>query len=120
MLTLVYFVCRLFHHFEGSIISLVGQDDNLNSLAAVLANICHEYSEFGLAALDENRLQSLIIQHDNAMYVTKPIYGLILCFVCAKDANLGLISNKIKIMSETLEREMQGLAYYLKPQVRQN
>ena len=92
----------------------MGADESLNSLAAVLANICHEYSEFGLAALDENELQSLFIQHDEAIYVTKPVYSLILCFVCAKDANLGLISSKIQVMSETLEKGMAGLANHLK------
>ena len=30
---------------------------SLNSYAAVLANICHEYIEFGLEAFDNNKFQ---------------------------------------------------------------
>ena len=59
-----------------------GKDDNLHSQAAVLANICHEYIEFGHEAFLENELQALFIQHDEALYVAKPIFSLVLCFVC--------------------------------------
>mmetsp|Transcript_10670 Transcript_10670/g.13231 ORF Transcript_10670/g.13231 Transcript_10670/m.13231 type:complete len:122 (+) Transcript_10670:23-388(+) len=72
----------LFCNIEGSIVAKAGQDDNLHSQAAVLANICHEYSEFGQEAFNNNTLQALFIQHDEAIYVAKPIYSLVLCFVC--------------------------------------
>ena len=36
-------LARVFSNVEGSIISKAGQDENLHSQAAVLANICHEY-----------------------------------------------------------------------------
>ena len=55
------YMFSLFCNIEGSIVAQVGAEESLNSLAAVLANICHEYSEFGHAALDENKLQSLFI-----------------------------------------------------------
>ena len=72
----------LFCNIEGSIVAKAGQDDNLHSQAAVLANICHEYIEFGYEAFNQNELQALFIQHDEALYVAKPIYSLVLCFVC--------------------------------------
>ena len=96
----------LFCNIEGSIVAKAGQDDNLHSQAAVLANICHEYIEFGYEAFNHNELQALFIQHDEALYVAKPIYSLVLCFVCNKDANLGLIQSKVHMMSEALKESM--------------
>ena len=37
---------------------------SLNSYAAVLANMCHEYIEFGLEAFDNNKFKQIVIQHD--------------------------------------------------------
>ena len=99
----------LFCNIEGSIVAKAGRDDNLHSQAAVLANICHEYIEFGCEAFNENKLQALFIQHDSALYVAKPIYSLVLCFVCQQDANLGLIRSKVEVMSNSLEKNMAGL-----------
>ena len=99
----------LFCNIEGSIVAKAGRDDNLHSQAAVLANIFHEYIEFGCEAFDDNKLQALFIQHDGAMYVAKPIYSLVLCFVCQPDANLGLVRSKVEVMSSSLEKNMQGL-----------
>ena len=86
---------RLFQNIEGSIIAKCGQDEQIDSQAAVLANICHEFSEFGCQAFNENKMQAIFIQHDQALYVAKPIFSLILCFVCDSDANLGLIRSKV-------------------------
>ena len=79
----------------------------------MLANICHEYIEFGYEAFNSNELQALFIQHDEALYVAKPIYSLVLCFVCSKDANLGLIRSKVQMMSEALQDSMASLSPYL-------
>ena len=103
----------LFCNIEGSIVAKAGLDDNLHSQAAVLANICHEYIEFGCEAFNDNKLQALFIQHDSALYVAKPIYSLVLCFVCKQDANLGLIRSKVEVMSSSLEKSMSGLEQYL-------
>jgi len=54
-------VYSLFCNIEGSIVVKAGQDDNLHSQAAVLANICHEYIEFGHEAFLDNELQALFI-----------------------------------------------------------
>ena len=86
---------RLFCNFEGSIVAKAGQDDNLHSQAAVLANICHEYIEFGQEVLKNNQLQTLFISMDSCHYIAKPIYNLILCMVCRKDVNLGLVRTKV-------------------------
>ena len=74
-----------------------GSDDNVHSQAAVLANICHEYIEFGQEAFKNNTLQALFISMDNGHYVAKPIYDLILCIICKKDVNLGLIKSKVTL-----------------------
>lgn len=84
---------------EGSIIAKAGDDTNIHSQAAVLANICHEYIEFGLEAFNNNNLETLFISIDNVHYVAKPIYNLILCFICKKDVNLGLINSKVTILT---------------------
>ena len=81
----------------------------------MLANICHEYIEFGQEAFNNNKLQALFIQHDEALYVAKPIFSLVLCFVCQKDANLGLVRGKVQMMSEALEENFESLAPYLSP-----
>jgi hypothetical protein len=79
----------------------------------VLANICHEFIEFGCQAFNDNKLQAIFIQHDDALYVAKPIYSLILCFVCDKDANLGLVRTKVDVMSANLERSLAELKDHL-------
>ena len=78
-----------------------------------MAQVCHEYNEFGHEAFDENKLQALYIQHDEGMYVARHIYSLVLCFICHKDANLGMINNKVKVMSDLLEESLSGLQPYL-------
>ena len=105
----------LFCNIEGSIIGRAGQDDNLHSQAAVLANICHEYIEFGHEAFNNNELQALFIQHDGALYVAKPVHSLILCFVCQRDANLGLIRSKVQMMSEAHEESLRSIQVHLTP-----
>ena len=87
-----------------------GAEENVHSQAAVLANICHEYIEFGYEAFNSNELQALFIQHDEALYVAKPIYSLVLCFVCQRDANLGLIRSKVDMMSQALEESMASMS----------
>ena len=57
--------CRLFCNIEGSIIAKAGKDDKVHSEAAVLANICHEYIEFGTEAFKNNTLQALFMSTDN-------------------------------------------------------
>ena len=107
---------RLFCNIEGSIVAKAAQDANeesLHSQAAVLANICHEYIEFGYEAFNNNALQALFIQHDEAIYIAKPIYSLVLCFVCKKDANLGLVRTKLDMMSESLSESLKNLQAYL-------
>ena len=112
---MIFSVVSLFCNIEGSIVAKAGQDDNLHSQSAVLANICHEYIEFGQEAFNNNKLQAIFIQHDEALYVAKPIFSLVLCFICQKDANLGLVRSKVQMMSEALEESLESLAPYLSP-----
>ena len=67
----------------------------MHSQAAVLANICHEYIEFGTEAFKDNTLQTLFISTDQMHYIAKPVFNLILCFICTKDVNLGLVRSKV-------------------------
>lgn len=61
----------------------------------MLANIVHEFQDFGNQAFNDNTLQAIFIHHDQALYVAKPIFSVVLCFVCESDANLGLIRTKV-------------------------
>ena len=54
-------VISLFCNIEGSIVAKAGAEENVHSQAAVLANICHEYIEFGYEAFNSNELQALFI-----------------------------------------------------------
>lgn len=47
-----------------------------------------------------------MLEHDTQSYIARPIYNLILCFVCEKKANLGLVRCKIDAMAQLLEREL--------------
>ena len=76
----------IFSNVEGSIIARAGEDNNIHSQSAVLANICHEYIEFGMEAFNNNNLKTIFISIDNANYIAKPIHSLILCFVCKNGA----------------------------------
>ena len=57
----------------------------------------------------------MFIQHDEALYVAQPVFSLVLCFVCKKDANLGLVRGKVQMMSEALKENFESLALYLRP-----
>eukprot|EP00349_Pseudokeronopsis_sp_Brazil_P001756 CAMPEP_0202969232 /NCGR_PEP_ID=MMETSP1396-20130829/14881_1 /ASSEMBLY_ACC=CAM_ASM_000872 /TAXON_ID= /ORGANISM="Pseudokeronopsis sp., Strain Brazil" /LENGTH=102 /DNA_ID=CAMNT_0049696531 /DNA_START=123 /DNA_END=431 /DNA_ORIENTATION=+ len=98
---------------EGSIIAKVGVDDNLASQSAVLANICHEYVEFGHEAFDNNTMKLLFVQMDDTQYVVKPVYTFNVCFVCDKKANLGLIKNKIDLLTQSLEEDLSTIKEHI-------
>lgn len=102
----------LFSNNEGSIIAKAGQGE-VHSQAAVLANICHEYMEFGNEAFSDNSLQCLFIAHDEAMYVAKPIFSLVLCFICAPNAPLGLVRAKVEAMARELSSNLEGIKNYI-------
>ena len=74
----------------------------------MLAAICYEYVDFGCEALSNNQMQVLLLQHENALYVAKPLFNtLILCFICKNDANLGLIRQKIDNLAETVQEGLE-------------
>ena len=70
----------------------------MHSQAAVLASVCHEYIEFGTEAFSKNTLQTLFISTDQYHYIAKPVYNLILCFICSKEVNVGLARTKVSFM----------------------
>ena len=76
--------CRLFASLEGSILAKAGQEEDTHSQAAVLACITHEYIQFGREAFVDNALKFLILEHDNLSFVARPLFNLVLCFVCNK------------------------------------
>ena len=78
-----------------------------------MANICHEYIEFGTEAFKNNTLQTLFISTDSVHYVAKPVYNLILCFICSKDANLGLIRSKLEVMADYLKEGLEEIKEHL-------
>ncbi len=106
----------MFSNIEGSIIAKAGKDDKVHSQAAVLANICHEYIEFGTEAFKDNQLKTLFITTDNLHYVAKPVYNLILCFICQKDVNLGLVRSKLDVIGECLEEGLKHIKHHLVPE----
>lgn len=102
---------------------------SLYSYAAVLANICHEYIEFGLDAFKEghNKFKQILITHNDNLLVVKPIDPsdrfdnenkgaepqsddyhklLILCFICDTKCNIGLINKQIKTLAEATATQM--------------
>ena len=98
-------------------IAKTDQEDDSYSFAAVLAQICHEYTSFGKEAFFNNTLQYLILEHDSQCYMARPIFNLILCFVCDKRANLGLVRCKIDKIAQQLERELQPLKEHLQTRI---
>ncbi len=103
----------MFSNIEGSIIAKAGKDEKVHSQAAVLANICHEYIEFGTEAFKDNTLQTLFISTDQMHYVAKPVFNLILCFICTNDVNLGLVRSKLDAMAECLEHGLEMIKDHL-------
>jgi hypothetical protein len=47
------------------------------------------------------------------LYVAKPIFGLVLCFICEPDVNLGLIRTKVDGMSSHLEKNLADMSKHL-------
>jgi hypothetical protein len=130
----------IFQNIEGSIVAKASQEefdtdnfqpggdkesDNdsqkiLNSYTAVLANICHEYIEFGLEAFENNKFQQICIKHQGNLLIVRPVFKtyitpemsseeqhnqqaveddlrssqqlLLVCFVCDTKCNLGEIN----------------------------
>lgn len=60
-------------------------------------------------------MQAIFIQHDQALYVAKPIFSLVLCFVCDADANLGLIRTKVSFLSYLILKltQVDGMSAHL-------
>ncbi len=93
----------MFASLEGNILARAGSDDDPYSQAAVLSYICHEYKSFGKEAFVDNQMKFLVLEHDTLSFVARPVYNLILCFVCDKNATLGLIRHKVDLMGKQLE-----------------
>jgi len=107
-------ISRLFCKKEGSILSKAGKDEHIDTQAAVLAAICYEYVDFGCEALSNNQMQTLFLQHENALYVAKPLFNtLILCFICKNDANLGLCRAKIESLADAVTDGLSDLKEFL-------
>jgi hypothetical protein len=49
--------------------------------------------------------------------MARPLFNLILCFVCDKHANLGLVRCKIDKIAQQLERELQPLKEHLQTRI---
>ena len=54
--------------------SIYEESKSLNSYAAVLASICHEYIEFGMEAFNNNKFKQICIQHDDHLLLARPIF----------------------------------------------
>ena len=82
----------IFQNVEGSIVAKAshpaasGESDpladsgspaahSLHSYAAVLANLCHEYIEFGREAFCNNKLKQISIQHGGSVLIVRPIWN---------------------------------------------
>ena len=63
----------LFSNIDGRIIENAGKDEKVHSHAAVLANICNKYIEFGSVKFKNSQLNTLFITTDNLHYLAKPI-----------------------------------------------
>lgn len=96
---------RFFAILEGSIIAkaTTQHKEDTYSQAAVLANICHEYKAFGNEAFVDNRLRYAIIEIDDKNFIARPVFNFVLCFVCGKEASLGLVRNKVEMLACQLE-----------------
>ena len=93
----------MFASLEGNILAKAGDDEDTYSRAAILAYISHEYKSFGQEAFIDNKLKYMIIEHDSLSFVARPVYNLILCFVCDKEANLGMVRSKVELMGKQLD-----------------
>jgi hypothetical protein len=61
-------------------------------------------------------MQALFLQHENALYVCKPVYdSLILCFICDRDANIGLIRQKSELLSTAVTDGLNDIKDLLEP-----
>lgn len=106
-------MCFSLCNYEGSIVVKTGSEDLTHSQAAVLANICNEYIDFGHEAFNNNTFQAIFISMDSGHLIARPVYNLILCFICDSNVNLGLIKNKLDVLAESITEGMKGLKEYL-------
>ena len=96
---------------EGSIIAKAGSNENIHSQAAVLANICNEYIDFGHEVFKNNSFECIFISMDKGHLVAKPVYNLILSIICTNEVNIGLIKTKV---SSLYVLNVFRLKYWLK------
>ena len=78
-----------------------------------MANIWFEYVEFGLEAFNKNKLQSIIIECEEGIVLARPVYQLILCVICHKECNLGLVKTKIDALGNALTEMLRPLAPHI-------
>jgi hypothetical protein len=94
--------------------SKVGREDGVDTQAAVMASICYEYIDFGNEALSNNVMKCVFLQHENALYVCKPILDtLILCFICSNNANMGLIRSKLEALGASVSEGLENIRDFI-------
>ena len=68
----------VFQNISGSMIAKASANPAESSMlvqyAAVLAQICDEYIEFGTEALTDNQFKSILIQKNDQLLAVKPIW----------------------------------------------
>ena len=112
-----------------------------------MANICHEYIEFGVEAFvnENNKFKQICIKHDGNLLIVRPIFKdivedtslgnqqleeemrssqqlLLLCFICDVNCKIGQICLKIKTLADNLAEKLHkfNLQLYTNDENNQN
>lgn len=57
----------------------------------------------------DNHLKYALIEIDNKSFIARPVFNFVLCFVCSKEANLGLVRSKVEMLAQQLETALEPM-----------
>ena len=97
----------VFCNIEGSPIAQVCQEEA--SYAALIAHIV-EYIDLGQQALNENKLQTVVLENERGSILAKVIYDHVLFFKVQSDVKLGLVMSRLEALSQYLAKQLEPLA----------
>lgn len=99
--------CTLLLNHEGSLLAHAGGTNNeAITIAALASTIWKNYQRYGNSALQEAKLQSAVIQSQDANLIVRNLSTALLCICADQDVPLGMLKWKAKSIADFLEKPL--------------
>lgn len=96
---------------EGSVVAFSGYGDtNVSVKAAITSSIWSAYEKNGGNALNNESLDSMILECEQGRVAMAKVSSLILCVFAGKEVSLGMLKAKADAVREYLREPLRNLA----------